>query len=329
MRVLLTSTLLLALLLVCSCEKSPNSPEAQYNGDIELWGKLAGDINSYSWPRMFNLERADTIICTGLKNNIPWFAIYKKSNAEKIIEWTDIEAIDTAEVISINRGYGEVDEFKLGGIAPCFYKFYKGSSVVELTFCRYNPWMLNDIGPWGCNTEKYDLGLGLSQDLIGGGGYYSTIQKVIFTNESSRVVRDFTEYDSGYWPSHVIDGYKESVFIGNDCLTYNNQVLYSCKNPFPGIGNSNLNCFTSYDAYLEVYGLKCQKINIPDERVIWSKTITPPYEIPDGANPKTTIKRISLSEKSAKFHVSMLFYDGTTHSFNYEVDFSDGNITIM
>lgn len=330
MRFLFTPTLVLTLLLFTSCEKSSDSSTiSPYDGDIELWEKCAGDISAYTWPRIFSLERADTIICTGLKNGKPWFAIHKRSDASKITEWTDIEALDTTKIISINRGYGEIDEFKIGGLAPCFYKFYNGASVVELTFCRFNPCMLNNIGPWGCNTEKYDLGLGLSQDLIGGSGYYSTIQRVIFINKSSRVVRDFTEYDADSWPSHVIDGYKESVFIGKECLTYDNEVLYTCKDEFRGIGDSNINCFTSYDEYLVIDGLHCNKINIPDKSVVWSKTVTPPFEIPDSANPKTTIKRMSLSENSARYYISMLFYDGTTHSFSYEINFSNGDITIL
>lgn len=314
------------LAISCTNEKLENHKQHQE------WNKFVGNLDEYRCPRMFTLESIDTTICSGYKSGKPWFSLYRTSDASKLLEWEDVEVFDSTLVYKIYKGYGEYEDFDFGCVAPCFYKFNNGSSVVELTFCRKIWWDndINNIGPWGCNGADFNLGLGLSMDLIGGGGYYSTVQQVIFINKNKeRKTLEFTTNENGSWPAHIKNGYKESIFIGRECLTCEGEMLYTLNYDFNGIRENEFTFFSSYDEYIDVNDLYIRKYNIKEQNITWETIVTPPFDIPEGAHPKISLKRAGISDNTVSYTVNMVFYDGTLHQFKFELNKSNGSYILL
>ena len=332
-----TTLFIICLILIStSCEKNNQFHEldTQEIENIKYWESLAGSLEDYTFQMMVSMRPyADTIICSGLKLGKPWFSIHRESDGKKIAEWEDTEVLDTSLVLTIYKGYGESIDLKYNGVAPCFYKTYNGSSVVELVYRTTTDSFCLDYQDVGINgPDRYDLesGLALYSGFVVMSGYYHyPLQQVIFHNGNTRIARDFTEGGNNYWPTTVYNGYNDSVFIGKDCINLNNEVLYNCKNEFYGLPNPTLDFYTSYSEYISVGILSYSKYDIQNNKKLWSKEITPPFEIPDGANPKTTINRSSLTDEYALYSVTMLFYDGTKHAFSYKISVPDGELSIL
>lgn len=321
------------LLVLFGCGK--NQPDGNdrvgpyYQWEIDMWNSYVGTMEGYDFPyasNMTDMSQIDTIMHSGLKGGKSWFALYRKSDKEKMLEWTDLVKLDTAKTYIFDKGYGERDEFKIKRVAPVFYKFYEQYEVVELTFGQSAM-----TGIYYCpNHMNANLGIGLSQDLIGGGGWYPSMQQVIFIKDrSQRITRDFTFYDSGFWPCHVANGYKESVFIGNECLIMN-EVLYETNGPVSEI-NPLSSFFSSYSEVVSGYGLSVLKRNLDKtkETTVWNVAIVPPFEVPEGANPRIETRLVNHDDSTAIFRVNMVYYDGTKKEFSFSIKIATGEYSII
>lgn len=321
--------ILLSLLVFASCNtENENIDDTFDTFGSETWEKYVGSLSGFDYPRIFELSYSDTTVCSGYKDGRPWFALYRTSDATKILEWEDTEKFDTNYIYKFDLGYGEYDEFRVANVAPCFYHFYDGASVVELTFCRYSDYTYNyySIGPWGCNNEVNLYGLGLSQDLIGGAGYYATLQQIIFINkDGTRTVKDCTRSENGFWPAHLRKGYKESVFLGYDCLTYGGEVLFTLDFMPNENARPELDFYVDYDEFVQVSSWKTvERSNFRLHESIWKTDIIPPFEVPDDADPRYEITRTKLTEEVAAYHIYLLFRDGSEHEFDFEVNLETG-----
>lgn len=320
-----------------SCNKDHN--EGSHNEGRGKWIEYAGTLDGYSFARMIDISYGirrdcDTLEFIGLRNGKPWFALYQKSTHDKVLEWTDISVLDTSKVYFYDKGYGNKNEFKIKSIAPSFYKFYEGYEVVELTYGRSD--FEGEYGPWVPNKAVPKLGIGLTADLIGGGGWLESMQQVIFIKDRiERVVKNIGFTEANCWPCHVRNGYKESVFIGNQCLS-NGEVIYTTKgdptiqfvSPYSAYEDNHYT-YTSYEEVVIVDYPICRKNNIKEDKTVWRSTIVPPFDIPSDANPKVELILNERNETEANYLVKIVYYDGTKKDFSFNVRFSDGLISII
>ena len=93
----------------------------EYTFHNEIDKLFAEYIKEYSDIRYrYLLQKENSIIFWGLKNNHLWLSEYDSTTKNIKFEWTDTEETDT--ILHIYKGYGEYKTEELNKIEPIFYK---------------------------------------------------------------------------------------------------------------------------------------------------------------------------------------------------------------
>lgn len=174
-------------------------------------------------------------------------------------------------------------------------------------------------------------------------------------NNISTPITYFPEYCDLYYS--VIDGYKESIIIARElpnihrqlkieCLSYFGEILYELDTyMYPNISfkdalrnaDSASGMFVSYEDYVYVSGsspdvyatddLSLIKYNFREQNEVYRKKIIPPFDVPEDAKPIIRVCCTKQEKNYAYYAVTMLYYDGSEHKFNFRLNFVDETIT--
>lgn len=139
---LLANSLLVALSMgFSSCGENELESDSIASVDTEtIYDKIdklfAEYIDDYSNIKCRSyLQRENSVLLSGLKNNHLWFSEYDVISKQLKSEWTDIEETDT--ILNIYKGYGKYETIKLSYIIPAFYKKTSTGDIVTLRLNGY------------------------------------------------------------------------------------------------------------------------------------------------------------------------------------------------
>ena len=108
----------------------------EYTFHNEIDKLFAEYIKEYSDIRYrYLLQKENSIIFWGLKNNHLWLSEYDSTTKNIKFEWTDTEETDT--ILHIYKGYGEYKTEELNKIEPIFYKKTNTGNIITWSFNDY------------------------------------------------------------------------------------------------------------------------------------------------------------------------------------------------
>lgn len=187
---------------------------------------------------------------------------------------------------TIHIGYGE-------------YKDIEISNITTYGACAKNNIFVVNIGYSGESYNEYNILFKTATDIV-------------------KEIKN----DKG---AYIVNWYKESVFVGNNCYNDLGEILFETTFPNGSIGGTPISYEESVSVNDNLQQLIASRVNYRASKTVWHTEYKLPFEIFSDTKKEYTL--LDNSTNIWKYRLDLLYYDGTKKDYTFYLNIDNGTIS--